>query len=41
MLIIECDFRTRYQQIAMANDESGELFLEQRLGAARLVHNKY
>ncbi len=25
MLIIGCDFHTRYQQIAMANDETGEL----------------
>ncbi len=24
MLIIGCDFHTRYQQIAMANDETGE-----------------
>ncbi len=31
MLIIGCDFHTRYQQIAMANDETGELFLERRL----------
>ena len=31
MLIIGCDFHTRYQQIAMANDESGELLLERRL----------
>jgi hypothetical protein len=30
-LIIGCDFHTRYQQIAMANDESGELLLERRL----------
>jgi hypothetical protein len=27
MLIRECDFHTRYQQIAMANDETGELLL--------------
>jgi len=31
MLIIGCDFRTRCQQIAMANGESGELLLERRL----------
>jgi len=31
MLIIGCDFHTGYQQIAMANDESGELLLERRL----------
>jgi transposase len=31
MLIIGCDFHTRYQQIAMANDETGELLLERRL----------
>src|SRR6266581_2989897 len=28
MLIIGCDFHTRYQQIAMANDETGELLLD-------------
>src|SRR5882762_7483672 len=31
MLIIGCDFHTRYQQIAMAGDETGELLLERRL----------
>ena len=31
MLIIGCDFHTRYQQIAMANDATGELVLERRL----------
>ena len=31
MLIIGCDFHTRYQQIAMANEETGELLLERRL----------
>jgi hypothetical protein len=31
MLIIGCDFHTRYQQIAMANDETGELVLQRRL----------
>ncbi len=31
MIIIGCDFHTRYQQIAMANDETGELHLERRL----------
>jgi transposase len=31
MLIIGCDFHTRYQQIAMANDETGELLFERRL----------
>ena len=34
MLIVGCGFHPRYQQIQMANDESGELLLEQRLGAA-------
>jgi transposase len=31
MLIIGCDFHTRYQQIAMAEDTTGELLLERRL----------
>jgi hypothetical protein len=31
MTIIGCDFHTRYQQIAMADDETGELILERRL----------
>lgn len=31
MIIIGCDFHTRYQQIAMADDETGELLLERRL----------
>ena len=31
MLIIGCDFHTRYQQIAMAEDSSGELLLGRRL----------
>lgn len=31
MLIIGCDFHTRYQQIAMANDQTGELLIERRL----------
>src|SRR5205807_2796136 len=31
MLIIGCDFHTRYQQIAMANDETGEVLVERRL----------
>jgi transposase len=31
MMIIGCDFHTRYQQIAVANDETGELLLERRL----------
>lgn len=30
MLIIGCDFHIRYQQIAMANDETDELLLERR-----------
>ena len=30
-MIIGCDFHTRYQQIAVANDETGELLLERRL----------
>ena len=33
MIIIGCDFHTRYQQIAMANDETGELLLDRRLVA--------
>jgi hypothetical protein len=33
MLIIGCDFHTRYQQIAMMDDVSGELS-ERRLGHA-------
>ncbi len=31
MLIIGCDFHTRYQQIAMADDSTGELLVERRL----------
>jgi transposase len=31
MLIIGCDFHTRYQQIAMAEDSTGELLVERRL----------
>jgi transposase len=31
MIIIGCDFHTRYQQIAMADKETGELLLERRL----------
>ncbi len=31
MLIIGCDFHTRCQQIAMAEDATGELLLERRL----------
>jgi len=31
MLIIGCDFHTRYQQIAMAREETGELLMERRL----------
>jgi transposase len=31
MLIIGCDFHTRYQQIAMAREETGELLVERRL----------
>jgi hypothetical protein len=31
MLIIGCDFHTRYQQIAMADDSTGELLCERRL----------
>ncbi len=42
MLIIGCDFHTRYQQIAMAEETTGELLLEQRLdhesGAARAFY---
>jgi len=31
MIIIGCDFHTRYQQIAMADETTGELLLERRL----------
>ena len=31
MLIIGCDFHTRYQQIAMAEESTGELLIERRL----------
>ncbi len=31
MIIIGCDFHTRYQQIAMAEDTTSELLLERRL----------
>jgi hypothetical protein len=31
MLIIGCDFHTRYQQMAMAREETGELLVERRL----------
>jgi len=31
MLIIGCDFHTRFQQIAMAEETTGELLLERRL----------
>jgi hypothetical protein len=31
MSIIGCDFHTRYQQIAMAEESTGELLLERRL----------
>jgi len=31
MLIIGCDFHTRYQQVAMAREETGELLVERRL----------
>ena len=31
MLIIGCDFHTRYQQMAMAREETGELLSERRL----------
>ncbi len=31
MIIIGCDFHTRYQQIAMAEETTGELLLERRL----------
>jgi len=34
-LIIGCDFHTRYQQIAMAEETTGELLLEQRLDHER------
>jgi len=31
MLIIGCDFHTRYQQIAMAREETAEMLIERRL----------
>jgi len=31
MLIIGCDFHTRYQQIAMAEETTGDVLLERRL----------
>lgn len=31
MLIIGCNFHTRYQPIAIAEDETGELLVERRL----------
>ena len=31
MIIIGCDFHTRYQQIAMAREETSELLVERRL----------
>jgi hypothetical protein len=34
MLIIGCECHTPYQQIDMANDESGESLLERRLAGA-------
>jgi len=34
MLIIGCDFHTRYQQIAMAREETAELLVERRLDHA-------
>ena len=35
MLIIGCDFHTRYQQIVMARAETGESLVEGRLDHAR------
>jgi hypothetical protein len=37
MLIIGCDFHTRYQQIAMAREETGELLVERRLDESALT----
>ena len=34
MLIIGCDFHTRYQQIAVAREETGESLVERRLDQA-------
>jgi hypothetical protein len=34
MLIIGCDFHTRYQQMAMARAETSELLVERRLNHA-------
>jgi len=47
MLIIGCDFHTHFQQIAMAEDSTGELLVERRLdhksgeGARLLVKKKH
>jgi len=30
MLVIGCDFHTRYQQIAIAREETGKLLIERR-----------
>ncbi|HET9802737.1 MAG TPA: hypothetical protein VFP96_05850, partial [Candidatus Acidoferrum sp.] len=35
ILIIGCDFHTRYQQIAMAREATGESLLDRRLDHAR------
>jgi hypothetical protein len=44
MLIIGCDFHTRYQQIAMAREETSESLVERRLdhesGEAHVRENK-
>jgi hypothetical protein len=39
MLIIGCDFHTRYQQIAMAREETSELLVERRV--AHLILRKF
>jgi len=45
MLLIGCDFHTRYQQIAMAEETTGELLLERRLdhesGEARAFYRNF
>jgi hypothetical protein len=37
MIIIGCDFHTRYQQIAMAEESTGELLLERTGGGQQLL----
>ena len=41
MLIIGCDFHTRFQQIVIAEDSTGELLLERRLDRERRVGQRF